>query len=270
MTTYPTNNEEIASALSKDDLVAGLRRIGVTEGMILEVHCALHTFGYVIGGAQTMVDALIEAVGFEGTLVVPLQAVSDSEPAFWVNPPLQRRLWSKVRENIPAFDPDETGFSEMGEVAENLNRRPGAYRSYHPSCAFAAYGRYGKVITRGQSLDFALGEQSPLGVMYQLPSYVLLLGVEYDNCTAMHLGEYRSQVRPVILQGGAVEENGYRKWVKYLDEDIDSDEFPEIGKAMEKQGMVTIGRIGGATVKFFPLPQAVDFTADYLKRKYGG
>lgn len=260
-----TLKTEIKTAVSRKELAEELRKLGVKEGMTLEVHASLSSLGYVIGGAQTAVDALLDAVGLDGTLVMPIQASDNTEPAFWENPPIDRSLWQKIRENTPAYNPDETEFPAMGAMALNLNRRGGAYRSAHPSCAFVTYGKYGKLIAHEQSLNFALGETSPLATMYQLPSYILLLGVDYNRCTGMHLGEYRSNVRPIMLQGSAMQENGYRKWVKYLDIDLDSDEFIAIGKEMENKKMVTVGTIWGSKARLFKFSEAVDFTAAYLK-----
>ncbi len=260
--------QQVKEIVTRKDIVSGLQLLGVQEGMVLEVHASMKSLGYVIGGAQSVVDALIEAVGFDGTVVMPIQASENTEPSFWENPPVDRQLWKKIRENMPAFKPDESDIANMGAITENLNRRPGAYRSYHPSCAFVTYGRYGKLISQKQSLDFALSEESPLGQMYQMPSYVLLMGVDYDRCTAMHLAEYRSNARQVILQGGAVEENGYRKWVKYLDLALDSDEFVEIGQKMELNNMVREGKVGKSNCKLFRLADAVDFASEYLQKKY--
>ena len=259
---------KITEVLTKRDLIKGLKELGVKEGMVVEVHCAMHTFGYVIGGSQTVVDALLETVGYSGTVVMTIQDGDNTEPSFWIDPPASRNLWQTIRDNMPAFKPDESQFRAMGLVAENLNRRPGAYRSNHPCCSFVAYGKYAKLITHQHELNFGLGEKSPLAALYQLPSSVLLLGVGYDNCTAMHLGEYRSNARPIELQGGAIEENGYRKWVSYLELHLNSDEFTEIGKRMEDFVEVKKGRIGKCNAKLFSLIDAVDFTAEYLKQKY--
>ena len=53
----------ISQLITKKEIVDQLRELGVNPGMILEVHAALSSFGYVCGGAQAVVDALIEAVG---------------------------------------------------------------------------------------------------------------------------------------------------------------------------------------------------------------
>ena len=259
----------IEKALSEEELVQQLKALGIREGMVLEVHSSLKAIGYVIGGAQSVVNALQQAVGYDGTLVMPIQSRENTEPSYWIDPPASRDLWEKIRNTTPGFNADASEFPLMGAVGQNLNRRPGAYQSYHPNCAFVTYGKYGKLIAHQHDLDFALGEQSPLGAMYLLPSYILLIGVGYDCCTGMHLGEYRSNVRDIIVQGGAIEENGYRKWVRYLDLDLDSDEFPEIGKAMEEKGMVTTGTLGNSSCRLMKFAEAVDFTCEYLRKKHG-
>lgn len=258
----------VTSALDKDDIVAQLKQLGVRPGMVLEVHSAMSTLGFVIGGARTIVDALIEAVGDEGTLVMPLQSADNTEPGFWQNPPADRSLWGKIRENMPPTDPNASEFPYMGSVVNNLNRRNGRLVSNHPSCAVMAYGKYAKLITDKQPIDFSLSDQSPLGVMYQLPSYILLIGVSYDNCTGMHLAEYRSNVRPVLINGAGVGSSKHHHWQKYLDIDLDSDEFVEIGQVMEQKKMVTIGRVGASTCRLFKFSEAVDFATDYLQQKY--
>ena len=260
--------EQLQKVLTKDDIVRQLRKLGVKEDMIIEVHCAMHTFGWVVGGAQTVVDALLETVGPEGTIVMTIQASENTEPSNWAAPPIKRSLWKTIRETTPAFDPDESEFPSMGAVANNLNRRPQACRSAHPCCAFVACGKNAELITNEHELDFPLGEKSPLGALYVLSSHILLMGVGYDNCTAMHFGEYLSHVRRVFLQGSAIKENGNRKWVTYLDYTYDTDEFKEIGRKMEKSISVKKGKVGDADCRLFSFKEAVDFTSDYLKNKY--
>ena len=44
--------------MNKDDLITAFRAIGLREGMTLEVHSSLSSFGQVEGGAQSVIDAL--------------------------------------------------------------------------------------------------------------------------------------------------------------------------------------------------------------------
>lgn len=258
----------IRQAIGKEELVQSFYRLGVREGMTLEVHSSLSSLGYVIGGAQAVVDALLDAVGYQGTIVMPLQDSNNTEPTFWQNPPADPALWDRIRDQIPAFDGKTSDVPFMGAVVENFRRRQGVYTSYHPNSAFAAYGKYAKLICSRHRLDYSLSKSSPLGQLMQLNAYVLLIGVDYTNCTGMHLGEYRSGVRPVIIQGGAIETDAGREWVKYLDIDLDSDEFVEPGRQLEDMGLVKQAEIGKASCRLFPLRQAVDITSAYLQKKY--
>ena len=53
----------IKTALTKKEIVDVLRANGLEMGMIVEVHCSLSSTGYIVGGAQTLVDALMEYFG---------------------------------------------------------------------------------------------------------------------------------------------------------------------------------------------------------------
>ena len=59
------------SPITKKEIKKGLRQLGVRRGMMLEVHCSLSSFGYVDGGAITIIDALKSIVGASGAIVMP-------------------------------------------------------------------------------------------------------------------------------------------------------------------------------------------------------
>lgn len=58
-------------AVSRADLVAAIRKVGVGKGDLLLVHSALSAFGHIVGGAETVLAALAEAVGPDGTVLLP-------------------------------------------------------------------------------------------------------------------------------------------------------------------------------------------------------
>ena len=111
--------------------------------------------------------------------------------------------------------------------------------------------------------------KSPIGKMYQMDnSYTLLIGVDYDNCTSWHLAEHMSMVRGIILQGGCIKKAGKDIWKKYLDYDLNSDEFIEIGRQYEKSAQVKIAKVANSVCRFFKMKEAIDFVYEYLKKKY--
>ena len=48
-----------------------LKAMGVRKGMLLFVQGRMEKLGKVVGGAQTIIDAIMEVIGYEGTLVMP-------------------------------------------------------------------------------------------------------------------------------------------------------------------------------------------------------
>lgn len=269
MNTYQ-NNDIITVALNEKEVITQLQHLGVVEDMCLEVHVSFNSVGTVIGGPTTFVDALLKTVGENGTIVMASQDHNNSEPLFWENPPAEIRLMNKIRDNTPGYDIYTSGHHLMGIVVDNLRVRKSTYHSYHPSCGFIANGKDAKYLMANQPLSFPLSMDSPLGKMYEKEnSYILLIGVNYNRATGLHLGEYLSDCRNIILQGGAVKKSGETIWKKYLDIELDSSEFIEIGREMEKRKMVRVGKVGNAVCRLFRFADAVNFVRDYLKgRRY--
>lgn len=257
-------------AYSKDEIVNQLKQMGLKENMTVEVHSAFSKTDFVIGGPRVFNDALLETVGENGNIVMAAQDYNNSEPLLWENPPMDMALADKYRENMVGYDIYQSGLHLMGILVDDLRSRKNAYLSYHPNCGFVCVGKDSKYLMSNQPLSFPFSMQSPLGKMYKLDnSYTLLVGVDYNNCTSWHLAEYISQVRPIVLQGGCIKKGGKNVWKKYLDYQIDSEIFLEIGNAYQKTGSVKVGKVAGAVCKFFKMSDAIDFATDYLTRKLG-
>ncbi|MBQ1607625.1 MAG: AAC(3) family N-acetyltransferase, partial [Lachnospiraceae bacterium] len=60
--------------VTKTDIVTDLKKLGLKQGDTVMVHTALKSIGYVCGGAQTVIEALIEVVGEDGTIMMPTQS----------------------------------------------------------------------------------------------------------------------------------------------------------------------------------------------------
>ena len=54
----------------KAKLVEQFKNLGIKEGMTLLVHSSLRRVGKVDGGADTVIDALLEVLGENGTLLM--------------------------------------------------------------------------------------------------------------------------------------------------------------------------------------------------------
>lgn len=57
--------------MNKTEIVTELKKIGLQEGMEIEVHSSLSSFGYVDGGAEVVIEALMECVTEQGSIFMP-------------------------------------------------------------------------------------------------------------------------------------------------------------------------------------------------------
>jgi len=100
--------------ITKEEIKDGLKRLGIKPGYILLVHSSLSSMGYVEGGADTVIDALLEVVGREGTIVMPTYSTGEAG------------------EFYDAYDPQSTPVW-TGRIPEVFRQREGAVRSLHLS-----------------------------------------------------------------------------------------------------------------------------------------
>jgi aminoglycoside 3-N-acetyltransferase len=250
---------------TRQSLAADLRQLGLKAASTVIVHSSLSSLGWVVGGPVAVLQALLDALGEDGTLVMPAHTRDNSDPADWSNPPVPEAWHRVVRDSMPAFDPALTPTRAMGAIAELFRTWPGALRSNHPSLSFAALGRHARLMVENHSLAYALGDASPLARLYDIGGDVLLLGVGFDRNTSFHLAEYRAEVRKPIQSRAAFYRDGARHWGAFPDIEVDSEVFPEIGAAFEATGLVRIGRVGSATARLFSQREAVDFAGHWLK-----
>lgn len=256
--------EAIGPIHTRNELVADLKRLGVSEGQTLLVHSSMKSLGWIPGGPVALIEALLEAVGPTGTIVMPAQSGDNSDPAHWIAPPVPKDYWPIIRDSMPAYDPRITPTRAIGRVAELFRTWPGALRSGHPSCSFAALGPNAPVITAEHPLANALGEESPTKRLIDLGASVLQIGTDFDTCTLMHLAEYQTRCRPRTKQGAAISVEGQRVWQFYEDIQLNSDEFVEPGRVLEQRGLVTKGKVGEADCRLFKASDAIETACDWF------
>jgi aminoglycoside 3-N-acetyltransferase len=233
--------------LSQTEIEQGFRRIGLDSGQVVLVHSAMRTFGYIEGGADSVMGAFLEVLGPQGTLVAPTFT------------------FCHEIEHDPIIDPLQDR-SEMGIITETVRLHPEAKRSTAYRHSFAALGRRRKVITRVDPSLSSFDLRSSFGVMLALDTQIVLLGMPYSTSTSHHFAEWICEVpyrqtlplevrvrrpdgslhpqhmtdyQPKPGAGGA-----------YYDRHTD---FNRLGKTLEDQGLVGITAIGNAVVRRFAM-----------------
>lgn len=176
----------------KQDILTALEKVGLRKGQTIMVHTSLRSLGFVCGGAQVVIEALLESVGAEGTVMMPTQSWKNLDPSAGVHWEEPESWWQTIRDNWPAYDKDITPTNTMGAVAEMFRKWPGTLRSDHPARSVAAKGKYARYLTENHDLSNIFGEGSPIGKLYELDGYVLLIGVGYDKNTSLHLADVRA------------------------------------------------------------------------------
>lgn len=125
----------------KSNIVDALKSVGLQSGDSVMVHTSLGKMGYVCGGAQTVIEALIEVVGQDGTIIMPTQSWKNLDPETGVHWDADEADWDIIRKNWPAYDKALTPTNTMGAVAEMFRSWPGSIRSDHPARSVAAWGK---------------------------------------------------------------------------------------------------------------------------------
>ncbi|MEG0483072.1 MAG: AAC(3) family N-acetyltransferase [Acinetobacter sp.] len=226
--------EKTSNPITIDRLIHDLQKLGLKHGDTVIVHSSLSALGWVNGGAIAVIKALLETVGSKGNVCMPAHSSHISDPANWNQPPVPESWIQTIRDTMPVFEATTTPTRDMGQIAELFRTWPKVVRSDHPFASFCAIGPAAEEITKEHVLDDPFGEQSPLAKLYQLKAKVLLLGVDFNRCTALHLAENRAfPNRKLEKEGAPFIENGTRKWVEfYLPEFMDVDKFIPIGKKL--------------------------------------
>ena len=251
---------------TKASVKADLQQLGVRGGQILMVHSSLRKIGYVLGGAQSVVQALIEMLGPDGTLVMPAFSPEVSDPGTWSDRQFEDNYLDFARDHVPPFNQAVTPTS-MGVIAETFRTWPGVMRSTHPQVSVTARGPLAARITASHEVAWGQGAGSPFERLYELDATLLLLGVGFNRATFLHFAESRVPHGRRKTRRIPVDQNGIRTWLAAPDVGDDLDTyFPRIGEEFLNAGHAVSGLVGEATSTLASSGALVDFATDFLTK----
>ena len=139
-----------------------LRQLGLAEGDLVCVHSSLSGVGYLVRGADTVIDALLSVVGERGTVMMPTFSGGNSTYRYVTNAP-------------PPFDPRNAA-ATTGTLPECFRHHQGVLRSLHPTHSVAASGPLAEALLRGhEDSETPFGDETPYARLGPLGGKVLLL-----------------------------------------------------------------------------------------------
>jgi aminoglycoside 3-N-acetyltransferase len=191
----------------------------------------MSAIGHVSGGADTVVDALLAAIGKRGTLMLP----------------------TFTHGSTKVFNPMASP-STNGAIPNALWRRADAQRTEEPTHAVAAIGPKAATYCAGHPQNGAFGLDGPIGRLMHGGGYVLMLGVNYETCTMYHVGEmtmpcgcidmFGNDYRIVDREGNVVRTRG----LAYRSEQCPVPQ-ESINEAIARAGLERRGMVGKAPAR---------------------
>lgn len=242
-----------------EDIITGLSSLGVEEGDLLMVHSSLKSFGYVKGGAETVIQALLEVVGEKGTIVMPTHTECSPDN----------------------YDPKTTP-CRTGIIPETFRKMRGVRRNLFSGCPACALGHLSsKIITEEKNIsDWPY--DSPYYKVCSLGGKVLLLGVDQGVNTAIHeaiRAAFREGVKLPCYRSlemfGPPEDKIFLPLPKeYLDKRDEKgylpdcpDGFNRFDRVFLEKGIMKIQKIGASTSRLIDGKRMLKLIKDILEKE---
>ena len=153
---------------TKKTLTEDLKRAGIVPSDTLLVHSSMKSIGVVDGGADAVLDALMEYFQDHGLLVFPT-------------------LTYHLNQSNPVFSVLDTP-SQVGLLSDLFRKRPGVLRSLHPTHSVAAWGRDAAGFIAGHEMfSTPCARNSPWGRLADRKAKILFIGTKNICCnTFLH------------------------------------------------------------------------------------
>jgi aminoglycoside 3-N-acetyltransferase len=241
----------MCAMITKEDLIQDIKNLGVKPGDILHLKVSMRSVGKVEGGPKALLDALLEAVGKEGTLV------SD---AFINACPLP------LNEEQKKCIADQHTPSYAGAFANAMIQHPHMKRSKHPIQKYAAIGKHAEQLCNKHTPES--GGYDLLHEMAKQGAKNLTIGKKVAGVGTTHvaidlLGFRRKQMNKGVLYK---DENGNTKLAKVNWNGGCAAGFPKfIPHYRQSGGVIGEGPVGQATGLLTSMKRTLEIEMDILR-----
>lgn len=241
---------------TKTDLIKQVEALGVRSNDTLCIHSSMKAIGEVEGGADTVLDALIEYLN-KGLLIFPTHT------------------WDRMNENHTIFNP-LTDPSCVGILSNLFMKRTGVVRSLHPTHSVAALGRDAAEYIRGEERrETPCPRNGCWGKLYDRGAKILFIGCDLTKNTIIHgveewnhiphrLVEKYQPYKILTPEGKIID----RPFLGHDSSRGDiSKNYDKLEEPLLKTGIAKLGRIGDAKTYICDVGRMVDLTTVFLKKK---
>ena len=243
------------ATITKQEIKKDLIKTGLREGSAVLVHSSLKSFGWVEGGADAVIDALIETVGASGTVLVP--TLTGSAQLTAANPPVFDAL------NTPCW---------TGTIPETFRKRKNAVRSMGPTHSVAAIGRQAEFLTEGHQLcNTPCGKGSPYEKLCLIDNgYILMVGIGLSCVTAFHCAEEISGVsylmQPEPVNATVIDTRGNKIAVRARIHTYGIPmDFPRAEQPLLQAGIIKMGSSGNSALRLIKAKEMLEFILARIK-----
>lgn len=257
---------------TKSQLISDLHRLGVAAGQTVMLHGSVKAAGAVMGGPNSIIQAILDTIGPDGTLM--MYAGWQDIPDFVLELPEDAR--QIYYDEHPPFDPATArAVRENSILAEFLRTWTGAQRSLNPEASMVAVGTKSAYLTADHPLNYGYGAGSPLEKLVELDGHVLMLGAPLDTITLLHYAENRARMahKNVVHYQCPILQNGHTVWVDI--EDFDTGEehadytFEQIAREYLAEHATPHGKVGQADSYLFGAADLAQFAINWLEARFG-
>lgn len=249
MNTVSNSRPSKPLEITKDRIISDLKKIGMRKGDHVAVTLSLKSIGFVKGGPEAFIDALLETVGPDGTIMMNTFTLSF--------PP------SKILSNY-IFDPEIT-VSYTGLVPETLRKRKDAIRSQHPSCSVAAIGKLATYLTEDH--DESSNPYMPYSKLAQIDGKYLCIGLGNRLVAVRHEAQRRAGLFKVPLFAAVKYRNGKGKIkIFFYKQPPCTENLPKMVPILDKMGILKKGKTGHASSILASAKELLNTMAGLLKK----